>query len=128
MKPVFRALRLASLCGIASAVLYGASCSDSTGGTGGTGGDQGNPALEGVVYEGETTDEALEELLAATPKDDATKKAVFDAPKDGDALPASPIPTFSWHTGVTGRLDPQLLPLVPPARHAARSPFAELLG
>lgn len=129
MKPVLRALRLVSLCAIASVALYGASCSDGgSGGSGGTGGDAENPALEGIVYEGETTDEALEELIAAQPKDDPSQKAAFDWPKDGDVLPASPIPTFAWHPGASARLDLRLNPIAPPARHAVRSPFSELFG
>ena len=59
--------------------------------------------LDGVIYEGAATDEALIELLAATPVDDATQAAGFTAPAEGSALdPAAP-PTFTWEAGAVPR-------------------------
>ena len=94
----WKALLAASAAG--SVTLAGAlfgGCSDDTG-TGGGGGGSGAD-LSGVIYEDAATDEALEALLAASIANEPEKAAVIDAPEGGDALPATPIPTFRWHAG-----------------------------
>ena len=79
-----------------------AACSDDTG-TGGAGG--GDP-LGDVQYQGNATDEALEALLAATPKDEPARAPVFDFPLDGATLPSGEAPIFTWHAGATARAQP----------------------
>jgi hypothetical protein len=114
------------LCAAASVALYSASCSSSGGG--GEGGEAENPAFADVIYAGDTTDEALEQLIAATAKDDAAKAPVFDSPADGAELPAATPAKFSWHAGTAA------LPGAPSLRFAGRrapsfsSPLAELFG
>lgn len=74
---------------------------------GGHGGDGASTAsgvdLADVIYEGAATDEALVELLAATPVEDATQAASFTEPADGAAIdPAAP-PTFKFDVGSVPR-------------------------
>ena len=57
--------------------------------------DRVTPGLEGVIYEGETSDEALAAMTALTAKP-ATKPFGFMSPVAGAKLPATPIPTFAW--------------------------------
>lgn len=94
-----RMMRAAVAFGVANLVLYNGSCgSSNSGGPSNT--DAGSPIAD-VVYDGQPppTDEALNQLLAAPASADTTHGGVFDFPADGAALPASPIPTFAWHTG-----------------------------
>lgn len=122
------------LCAAASVALYGASCSSSggsTGGGGGGGGEHGeeHAALADVVYKGETTDEALQQLIDAPVKDNAAKAPVFDSPAEAAELPAATAAKFSWHAGSSAAL-----PSAPSLRFAGRtnpsfsSPLAELFG
>lgn len=86
-----------------SFALYGGACSDHTHEEEET----PNRELADVVYEGGTNDEALDQLLAGTPSQVPAQSAVFDTPADGAALPAATAPTFTWHTGPTGALEPR---------------------
>lgn len=61
--------------------------------------------IDGVVYEGGATDEALEALLAQERQTDPAKTAVFDWPSNGETLGAATPTTFCWHIGdATGAL------------------------
>lgn len=141
-----RVLRVLFLCGLASVALYGgASCSsdkETSGGTtstsSGTGGEHEHDA---VVYEGDATDEALEALMAVEGPMNPTTFAIFDEPKEGVVLPASPAPTFKWHlktpadadagTGTDSGSDSGAFLLRParPVRQAALlGPLLELFG
>lgn len=61
--------------------------------------------IDGVVYEGGATDEALDALLAKERQTDPAKTAVFDWPSNGETLSASTPTTFCWHIGdATGAL------------------------
>jgi len=83
---------------------WGAGCK-SGGGTGGAGGDQGIPALADVVYEGGTTDEALQALLDAMPTSPPQLVANFTAPTNGAVVPSSPAPQFTWAVGAKATFD-----------------------
>jgi len=85
--------------GVANVALYSGSCSSNGNGGGGT--PDAGPPTDDVLFEGapEPTDEALTQMLAATATTDTVRGGVFDSPTDGAKLPATPIPTFSWHTG-----------------------------
>ncbi|HTJ81438.1 MAG TPA: hypothetical protein VL400_06925 [Polyangiaceae bacterium] len=93
-------------------------------------GDSGTDApadeLADVVYEGESTDEALEALLAATPKQDAAQAATFTWPSDGDILEPDAVPTFCWVTGATAMRSAasptRIGALEPPARSERAAP------
>lgn len=109
---VMSSLRTAarSLAPIALMVLAGAlpACGDDTGAADGGGdGDGGSTSsggeLDGVIYEGGASDEALLELLAATPVEDATQAAAFTAPAEGTALDPATVPTFTWEVGAVPR-------------------------
>lgn len=97
-----------------------AGCGDEAG-TGGGGGDR-----TGVVLEGGTTVEALDDLLALTPQHDPTKTAVFDWPSDGELLSAAT--PFCWHIGEPkGARLPNGLPPSTPDR-APGSPLEHLFA
>ena len=110
------------LCAGASVALYSASCSSSGES------EEENAELADVIYQGETTDEALEQLIDAQAKEDAAKAPVFVSPADGAELPAATPAKFSWHAGTAA------LPVTPLFRLADRqapsfsSPLAELFG
>jgi hypothetical protein len=142
-----RVLRVLFLCGLASVALYGgASCSsdkETSGGTtsaSGTGGAGGESAHRVVVYEGDANDEALEALEAVQGPMNPTTYAIFDEPKEGVVLPASPAPTFKWHlktpadadagTGTDSGTDSGAFLLRPalPERRALLGPLLELFG
>ncbi|AKT40562.1 hypothetical protein [Chondromyces crocatus] len=53
--------------------------------------------LEGVVYRGGATDEALEALLAKEPEDVAAQAVVLDVPADGATLTVEAGLVFRWH-------------------------------
>lgn len=73
------------------------------GGAGGSGSTGSHDANDDVIYEGAAQHDALEELLAATPVEDAAQGATFDQPADGAALdPAAPL-TFTWTAGAVPR-------------------------
>lgn len=99
-------------------------CSDDTGGGGG-----GGDPLADVQYEGGATDEALEALLAATPKDEPARAPVFDFPTDGAEIASATAPIFKWHAGgaTASRSIERFLEAPPPPR-APRSAVEELLG
>ncbi|NUP06910.1 MAG: hypothetical protein HOW73_12730 [Polyangiaceae bacterium] len=92
-----RTVLIASTAGVLSlGIGLFAGCGDDTTGTGGSGGGED---LSDVIYEAEATDEALEALVADTPKDEPEKAAVFDAPANDEAVPAAETFTFRWHAG-----------------------------
>ncbi|WP_437874975.1 hypothetical protein [Sorangium sp. So ce513] len=86
-----RALLVPALAVLASTAMYAGACSD------GGGGASSVPELADVIYEGGATDEALDVLLAATPKDDPAQGTVFDAPEDGATLPGDAPPELTFH-------------------------------
>ena len=57
------------------------------------------PDINGVVYEGLATDEALVILLGFEAHSDPTQNAKFDHPMPQMSLPAAPPATFAWHIG-----------------------------
>jgi len=90
-------IAVASLAG-ATALGFGlfAGCQDDT--TDGVGGAQASE-IEGVIYEGGMTDEALEALLEAPLKTDVEKTAAFTWPEpDAQISPTEPF-EFCWHVG-----------------------------
>lgn len=90
---------------LAFALFSGCSDDTSTGG-GGSGGGTGED-LSDVIYEAEATDEALDALVAATPKDEPEKAATFLNPANDSELPRTPAFKFEWQqgSGRTGRLE-----------------------
>jgi len=91
---VRRFLRSVALVALASTILYAPSCSsDKT--TPAT--DEGDPALADVVYVGGTTDEALDQLLAADTDPWDWAGGLFDMPANHAVLPAATPATFAWH-------------------------------
>ena len=86
---------LASVAGVtALCVTLFAGCGDDSG-TGGAPADENAD----VIYVNGMTDEALEALLAATPKTDVAKTAAFTWPEPGAVLtPTEPF-EFCWHIG-----------------------------
>jgi len=76
--------------------LFGGCSDDSS--TGGGGEGLAGADFADVIYQAEATDEALVALVDAAPKDEPENAAVFDVPGE-TTLPATPIPTFSWHAG-----------------------------
>lgn len=134
-----RVLRVLFLCGLASVGLYGgASCSSDketttgTTSTGSTGGAGGAIAQDVVVYEGDANDEALAALTAVEGPMNPTTFAIFDEPKEGVVLPASPAPTFKWHLKMPSDAGTDsgafLLRPAPPQRQALLGPLLDLLG
>ncbi len=81
-----------------------------------------NPDLAGVVYTGNTTDEALEPMLDTAPIASATKGAQFETPAEGVALPATPT-ALTWHTLSTAHAEP-----APHAPRLARVDWQGWLG
>lgn len=67
--------------------------------------DPAIPGLADVVYGGETSDEALELMLDASPTVSATRGAQFDSPVEGAALPAAPT-ALTWHTLSVAQTEP----------------------
>lgn len=84
-------------------------CGDDTtsDGGGGDGGGGSGEDLSDVIYEAEATDEALEALVAAAPKDQPEKAATFLNPANDSELPRNPPFQFEWQpgSGQTGRLE-----------------------
>jgi hypothetical protein len=52
--------------------------------------------LADVVYQGGTTDEALDAMLAAKVEDKPAEAALFTWPSNNDVVPLDPPPTFCW--------------------------------
>lgn len=99
-------------------------CSDDTG-TGGGGGDP----LADVQYEGGATDEALEALLAATPKDEPARAPVFDFPTDGAEIPGASAPIIKWHAGgATASRSIERFLEAPPSDRTTRGVMDVMLG
>lgn len=103
LRPSLRAsLRFTALLTAGAVAFVGAGwlggCGDDTGSGAGTG-EGGGVSLEGVVYEGGATDEALEALVATPAKNVATEVAAFSFPTEGATVPAEPAPTFKWAVG-----------------------------
>ena len=73
-----------------------------------------------VVYVGAVTDEALEQLLAVTPKDDPRYAVVIDSPDLTRAVPKESAANFEFHSTTPLALAPNPPPT--PAVHP-RSPF-----
>jgi hypothetical protein len=88
-----------------------------------------------VIYEGDTTDEALVALVSAidqkTPAAVPSQAPTLDTPAAG-ALPKTPIPTFTWHVGAMAARTPAAPPVLfrveAPSARAFFSPLAELVG
>ncbi|WP_437934858.1 hypothetical protein [Sorangium sp. So ce341] len=94
-----RAVLVPALAALASAAMYVGAC--------GHGHDHEDtevlPALADVIYEGGATDEALDALLAADPKDEPSQGTVFDAPEDGAAVPGDAAPALTFHVAGAAR-------------------------
>lgn len=60
---------------------------------------QSEPDIEGVLYAGQATDEALLALLRLEPQYNAAQTALIDSPASNASLPKSPAATFAWHIG-----------------------------
>jgi hypothetical protein len=58
---------------------------------------QNEPNIEGVIYDGLATDEALLAMLTANVKKDPTQAVVVDVPAAGATLPKDLPPTLTWH-------------------------------
>lgn len=95
-----------------------------------------SPELADVLFEGDTTDEALVALDSAldqkAPVDDPTRAPVLDMPT-GATLPKTPIPTFTWHVGGTTRQSPHdlhapTLLRLPKSTSTFRSALGEFFG
>ncbi|XXX73587.1 hypothetical protein WMF30_38685 [Sorangium sp. So ce134] len=125
-----RALLVPALAALVSGAMYAGAC----------GHDHGDapsvPELADVIYEGGATDEALDALLGAEPKDEPSQGTVFDAPEDGATLPGDVAPELTFHVaGTAQRTAPGAAPALglagagPGAREpgaAGASPWAEL--
>lgn len=98
------------------------------------------PELSDVLYEGDTTDEALVSLDSALdqkpPVTDATRAPTLDMPTLAQ-LPKTPVPTFTWHTGMVTERSPgktealrQGLALIqwPEAKSSFQTGFSEFFG
>jgi len=74
--------------------------------------------LSDVLFEGGATDEALVALDSALdqkdPVADATRSPVLDMPSAAQ-LPKSPVPTFTWHSGMVTHLSPGRMDVLPDA-------------
>ena len=117
---------------LACAALYGCPPAETT---------ETNPDDEeyaDVIYGGAATDEALialgSALDKAAPAEDPARAPVLDSPTEAE-LPASPIPTFTWHHGAKAsfRAPPREAPAAALLRLATTTPsftrpLAELLG
>lgn len=68
-----------------------------------------DPDIEGVVYEGLATDEALVILLGLNARSDSAQNAVVDHPAAQMSLPAASPATFAWHIGEMASTWPLLL-------------------
>jgi len=67
-------------------------------------------AADGVVYLGGATDEALDALVAGSPKSDSSKAVTFEAPTKDEVIPRDGAFTFVWsEAGAEARVDPLLL-------------------
>jgi hypothetical protein len=86
------------------------------------------PDLADVVYVAGTTDEALERLVDATPKDDARQYVTIDAPDLSAPLSANAPVTFEYHLASQARLTPKPSSKTPPAALPAwQRPLREVL-
>jgi hypothetical protein len=110
----FSFVLFSGLCGVVGTI-GGCSDDDSTpaaaanGGSGGSSSVDEPADLDGVIYESEATDEALESVLGVAAIVDDTKAPAISAPAaDGEALPAATPATFTWaaltaaRSGTTG--------------------------
>jgi hypothetical protein len=68
-------------------------------GSNGAGSSQQAPDIEGVIYGGGASDEALSAMLILETKADGAQGVVVDAPAAGATLPKDVPPTISWHVG-----------------------------
>jgi hypothetical protein len=104
-----------------------AGCSDDTG----KNDDEGGANLEGVVYVGRTTDEALEYLLDRMPKDSEAQRLVIDSPAADATLSKDEPSLISYHNAVTGQLEGRPARsryLAPSWSLRARTDLANLFG
>lgn len=122
MNALLRTARLGAMVLATSLAFYGVACSSSD--THDHGGETGgvDQQLTDVVFEGGTHHEPLENLIAATAEAGSTQAPVFDFPEKDATLPASTIPTFTWHDGATALLTPA------PQKLRARSALLALFG
>jgi hypothetical protein len=94
-------------------------------------GDEGGADLEGVVYVGRTTDEALEYLLDRTPEDRESQRLVIDSPAADATLSKDEPPVISYHNAVTGQLERRPAPshyVAPAWTLRARTDLSNLFG
>jgi hypothetical protein len=96
-----KSLRRNLLALAAFASVSALACSDDGSSGGGAG-----PAedLSDVIYEAEATDEALEALLAQSPKDEPAEAAQLSEPLDAAELDGATPVRFAWSVGPTARL------------------------
>lgn len=71
--------------------------------------------ISDVIYVGGVTDEALENMLAITPKNDAHQVMVIAAPDLSAPVPAESAATFEFHPASEAHYSPA--PRLAPARH-----------
>lgn len=81
------------------------------------------PDVEDVVYVGGTSDEALERLLDAKPKDDPSQYVIVDAPDLSTPIPADTPAAFEYHLAS----EASRVRALPPAPPAWQRPLRELL-
>ena len=114
----------ASILGL-TALLAG--CSDDTG----KNGDEGGANLEGVVYVGRTTDEALAYLLDRMPKDVESQRLIIDSPAADTTLSKDEPPVISYYYAVSGQLQRRPAPsryVAPSWALRARTDLSNLFG
>lgn len=107
-------------------LLLVAGCSDDEAAPTRPGGGEG-PDLTGVVYEGATTDEALERLLDATPKDDPKRYVIVASPDLSAPLSAEAPVTFEYHLATEAFQAPAPRSKAAPAAPAWQRSLREVL-
>lgn len=103
MRAHARAFRALVFLSVVAAFSFGLpSCGDSQAPSSAT----TDPDIEGVIYEGTATDEALLAMLRLSAKTDPTQAAVVDSPQSASVAPKDVPITVDWHigSGFTGAL------------------------
>jgi len=91
--------RIAVIAALSAMVFVGTSVGACSGdGSGGAPADV-EPDIEGVIYAGLATDEALLAMLRAEETSVPSQAVVVDAPAEGATLPKDVPPTIAWHVG-----------------------------
>lgn len=93
------ARKIIGVVAMAASVFVAVSMGACGGGETGSPPVQGEPDIEGVIYGGLATDEALLAMLLLTEKTDPAQGVVVDVPAAGASLPRDIPPTLSWHVG-----------------------------